>query len=103
MTCHLFLAEWTVTFPLDVVKTRIQGSQPTLVPTVLPDAQSPTPLLRQEPLELQDVNPYRTIFSTIVHSYQTEGIQVFFKGLSPTLLRLLRITVDHLNSYSLFL
>jgi len=90
------IAGWVVTFPLDVVKTRMQGSQTILAmssPTrsaagdVLPNALSTTPLLAQESLTSRDVNPYRTILSTIIHSYRTEGIRVFFRGLSPTLIR----------------
>ncbi|KAJ7708705.1 mitochondrial carrier domain-containing protein [Mycena rosella] len=54
---------WLATFPLDVVKTRVQGS-------------SPTP-----------ANPYRTTWSTIVYSYRNEGLRVFYRGLAPTLIR----------------
>jgi len=77
------IAGWLVTFPLDVVKTRMQGSQPT--PNIL---STSTPLLSQESIVLADrVNPYRTMLSTAIHSYRTEGIGVFFRGLSPTLIR----------------
>lgn len=32
-------------------------------------------------------HPYATTYSTIVNSYRAEGITVFFRGISPTLLR----------------
>ena len=60
---------WLSTFPLDVVKTRMQST----------DARS---MLTQS-----QINPYRTMISTIQHSYHTSGFDVFFRGLSPTLLR----------------
>ena len=82
---------WVSTFPFDVVKTRMQSSQPTFVASaalaVSPNALSATPLLGPESVALRDVNPYQTTLSTIIHSYRTEGIGVFFRGLSPTLIR----------------
>jgi hypothetical protein len=90
---HLFSlsAGWVAIFPLDVVKTRMQGSPTTLetsfpvVPStvvdVSPNALPTTPLvLNQESLaSSRNVNPYRTIVSTIVHSYQAEGFQLFLR------------------------
>ena len=38
-------------------------------------------------LEMQDVNPYRTTWSAIVHSFRNEGAGVFWRGLAPTLIR----------------
>lgn len=58
------VASWLVTFPFDVIKTRVQS---TLAPA--PDS------------------PYRNVMSTIVNSYRMEGPGVFFKGLKPTLIR----------------
>lgn len=58
------VASWVVTFPFDVIKTRVQSQ---LAPA--PD------------------NPYRSMMSTILHSYKTEGPSVFFRGLQPTLIR----------------
>lgn len=54
---------WLATFGFDVVKTRIQSTN------------------------RSSNNPYNTIWSTIVHSYRTDGFKVFFSGLSPTLIR----------------
>ena len=51
---------------------------------------SSTPLLDslQPPaMVVRDSNPYRTTWSTIVYSYRNEGLGVFFRGLSPTLIR----------------
>ncbi|KAI0765591.1 mitochondrial carrier [Trametes elegans] len=58
------IAGWVVTFPFDVVKTRMQSTA----------AKAPN-------------NPYRTTWSTIVASYRAEGLGVFFRGLAPTLVR----------------
>ncbi|KIP01222.1 hypothetical protein PHLGIDRAFT_131326 [Phlebiopsis gigantea 11061_1 CR5-6] len=58
------LASWLVTFPFDVIKTRVQSTLSTA-----PD------------------NPYRNMLSTIVNSYRQEGLGVFFHGLKPTLIR----------------
>ena len=58
------IAGWIITFPLDVVKTRVQSTS----------ADAPG-------------NPYRSTWSTIVASYRAEGFGVFFRGLAPTLIR----------------
>ncbi|KAJ7460694.1 carnitine/acyl carnitine carrier [Mycena latifolia] len=68
---------WLVTFPLDVVKTRVQGSGPGVIASA-----STTPLLAP-PAK----NPYNTTWSTVVHSYRAEGFRVFYRGLAPTLIR----------------
>jgi solute carrier family 25 carnitine/acylcarnitine transporter 20/29 len=93
---------WLATFPLDVVKTRVQGSQaiPIQVPVLavtgahsgggVVSLSPSTPLLNslQPPaMIVRDWNPYRTTWSTIVYSYRNEGPGVFFRGLSPTLIR----------------
>ena len=57
------IAGWVVTFPFDVVKTRVQGTFAT------------------------KENPYRSTLSTIVWSYRQEGLGVFFRGLMPTIIR----------------
>jgi solute carrier family 25 (mitochondrial carnitine/acylcarnitine transporter), member 20/29 len=58
------VASWLVTFPFDVIKTRVQS-------VVSPSAE----------------HPYRNMLSTIVNSYRDEGFRVFFHGLQPTLIR----------------
>ncbi|KAJ6624872.1 mitochondrial carrier domain-containing protein, partial [Mycena sp. CBHHK59/15] len=72
---------WLVTFPFDVVKTRVQGSGPGV--TVLPTA---APLLGGSAAPSASTNPYRTTGSTIVYSYRAEGAQVFYRGLAATLI-----------------
>ena len=67
------IAGWVVTFPFDVVKTRVQSTV-----TAGPD------------------NPYRSTWSTVVASYRAEGLGVFFRGLAPTLIRY----VGHRNGKS---
>ncbi|KAJ3558518.1 hypothetical protein NM688_g879 [Phlebia brevispora] len=61
---------WIVTFPFDVIKTRVQS---TLSPT--PD------------------NPFRNTWSTIAYSYRREGFRVFFHGLKPTIIRAIPVNM----------
>ena len=58
------IAGWLGTFPFDVIKTRVQST-----------------------FGSGASNPYRNTWSTIVYSYQQEGLKVFFRGLAPTLVR----------------
>lgn len=58
------VTSWLVTFPFDVIKTRVQSTH------------SSTP-----------ENPYCNTWSAMASSYRAEGLGVFFRGLSPTLVR----------------
>ena len=78
------VAGWLATFPLDVVKTRIQGSDKGSH-VIMPHQTERSQLLG--PFPDKPGNPYSTVWSTIVHSYRTDGIGVFFRGLAPTLIR----------------
>ncbi|KIM90259.1 hypothetical protein PILCRDRAFT_811976 [Piloderma croceum F 1598] len=91
---------WLATFPMDVVKTRIQGSDWT--PATSTQIKTPervhllsSTLLSRESLAdtVIDKNPYRTTLSTIVNSYRAEGISVFYRGLSPTLIRAIPVNM----------
>lgn len=72
---------WLPTFPMDVVKTRMQSTETA-------EARS---IMRSE-VTTSD-NPYRTTISTIQHSYRTGGAGVFFRGLSPTMLRAIPVNM----------
>ncbi|KAH8916745.1 mitochondrial carrier [Atractiella rhizophila] len=73
---------WAATFPMDVVKTRIQSSQPYVSTSRAGDSAS---LLPHD--NSQGTKQYRTVLGTIVRSYKEEGWRVFFRGLGATLLR----------------
>lgn len=64
---------WLATFAFDVVKTRVQSVDLHTLPSM--------PGSKSEP------HPYRNTISTIINSHRAEGFSVFFRGLSPTLLR----------------
>ncbi|KAG1857359.1 mitochondrial carrier domain-containing protein [Suillus subalutaceus] len=72
---------WLPTFPMDVVKTRMQSTE-------TPGARS---IMRPE-VTTGD-NPYRTTISTIQHSYRTGGAGGFLRGLSPTMLRAIPVNM----------
>lgn len=81
---------WISTFPLDLVKTRVQENQPGITSIAAIDNESVTMSLlgeRPDSAPQDDTNPYRSTWSTIVYSYRTEGLGVFFRGLAPTVIR----------------
>ncbi|KAF9232831.1 mitochondrial carrier domain-containing protein [Melanogaster broomeanus] len=75
------IAGWLATFPMDLVKTRMQSTEPSV--TMPNNVGYPR-------------DPFRTMLSTVVHSYRTEGPSVFFRGLAPTLIRSVLHAKDYL-------
>lgn len=71
------VVSWIATFPFDVVKTRVQSVDLGLISR--PESSCSNDLVAR--------HPFRSTISTIIQSYQTEGPGVFFRGLSPTLIR----------------
>jgi len=95
---------WLATFPMDVVKTRIQGSD--WIASDISNSTSGQSLERARligptvPIQpcLGDAAKYkdqlyRTTLSTIVNSYREEGISVFYRGLTPTLIRAIPVNM----------
>ncbi|KAF9224115.1 mitochondrial carrier [Gyrodon lividus] len=78
------IAGWLATFPMDLVKTRMQSTEPSTT-------KSSTAKLPKD--------PFRTILSTVVHSYRTEGSSVFFRGLAPTLIRSVPVNIATFSIY----
>jgi solute carrier family 25 carnitine/acylcarnitine transporter 20/29 len=72
---------WLPTFPMDVVKTRMQSTE-----------TAGTRSITRSEVTTGD-NPYRTVISTIRHSYRIDGARGFFLGLSPTLLRAIPVNM----------
>ncbi|KAF8888068.1 mitochondrial carrier domain-containing protein [Infundibulicybe gibba] len=95
------IAGWLFTFPFDVVKTRIQGSEPLPLrspsPLGVSSVQSftPTPAVdfAGTPLLGHQVDPYRSTISTFINLYHEEGVGVFFHGLAPTLIRAIPVNM----------
>ncbi|KAJ3759118.1 carnitine/acyl carnitine carrier [Lentinula raphanica] len=111
------IAGWIFTFPFDVVKTRIQGTlgsqlsssyssrRSRLTSNTAPS--SPTPI-HPVPSQMYSTkatygptNPYHSTWSTIVNSYRSEGIPVFFRGLSPTLIRAIPVNMATFATFEL--
>ncbi|KAG1739016.1 carnitine/acyl carnitine carrier [Suillus lakei] len=72
---------WLPTFPMDVVKTRMQSTETAEARSIMRSGVTTCD------------NPYRTTISTIRHSYRTGGVGVFFHGLSPTMLRAIPVNM----------
>ncbi|KAF7309474.1 hypothetical protein MIND_00318200 [Mycena indigotica] len=77
------IAGWLATFPLDVVKTRIQGTGLVIEPALAPLLGTTV----AQNLNTMNTNPYQNTWSAIVNSYRNEGLAVFYRGLAPTLIR----------------
>ncbi|KAF8634656.1 hypothetical protein AX15_000795 [Amanita polypyramis BW_CC] len=88
------IVSWAVVFPLDVVKTRMQGTPQGYSALRIHTPDTPrwvpsqplthaTPAINPEPI----IDPYRSLTTTIVNSYRAEGMGVFFRGLAPTVIR----------------
>ncbi|KAF7356937.1 hypothetical protein MVEN_01029600 [Mycena venus] len=87
---------WLVTFPLDVVKTRVQGTGPGVF---LGPGTSPLVGTTNK----SAVNPYRTTWSTVVNSYRAEGLPVFYRGLAPTLIRAVPVNMVTFGMFEIIL
>lgn len=73
-------------FPLDVIKTKIQSVPPSsllLLSPQSPSPQAPSP----PPPPPQALHPYRSIASTVAATWRDSGWRGFVAGLGPTLLR----------------
>ena len=66
---------------MDVVKTRMQASEPYLH------------LTTTNSLAIRTPHPFRSTWSTTVNSYRAEGAKVFTAGLGPTLLRAIPVNI----------
>ncbi|KAF5386377.1 hypothetical protein D9757_006643 [Collybiopsis confluens] len=100
------IAGWIFTFPFDVVKTRMQGTELSSLSSSPWNARAAsstfifptTPVWSQmystkAATAVQLQSPYRTTWSTIVHCYRTEGARVFVRGLSPSLIRAIPVNM----------
>ncbi|KAK2467361.1 hypothetical protein APHAL10511_000596 [Amanita phalloides] len=82
------IAGWVITFPFDVVKTRMQGTlnNHELDPARVTESTSLLPP-DDDAITIRKVNPYQTVISTIINSYTEEGIGVFCQGLGAAVIR----------------
>jgi len=96
------VTSWIITFPVDVVKTRMQATEwypreeslRSTVSSALARSQAANPVTwsavgvrRASSATHIERHPYRTTWSSTVNSYRAEGWRVFYMGLSPTLIR----------------
>ncbi|OMJ29531.1 Folate transporter 1, chloroplastic [Smittium culicis] len=72
------------TYPYQVIRTRMmQGSSTTASPSSAPTSSSKTIS------SATATTPYNKLGSTISHIYRAEGLQGFYKGLGPNVIRVL--------------
>ncbi|GAA5866839.1 hypothetical protein JCM8547_003580 [Rhodosporidiobolus lusitaniae] len=83
------IAGWGATFPVDVVKTKMQ-SVPYPSSSLPPSPSSPSPSISspvQPPRATAPPHPYSNLRSAFVSTYRESGWRGFVAGLGPTLLR----------------
>ncbi|KAI8374428.1 mitochondrial carrier domain-containing protein [Radiomyces spectabilis] len=80
---------WASIYPIDVVKSRLQmQTTPAISSTHSQQISTSIPISTESTaLPARSDRPYTSIKDCIVRSYRTEGISVFFRGLSPTIVR----------------
>ncbi|GAA5973159.1 hypothetical protein JCM21900_003680 [Sporobolomyces salmonicolor] len=76
---------WGCTFPLDVVKTKMQATSLPSSFSFVPLPSSPSSTSSPNPPT--PPHPYATLRSTIIASYREAGLKGFVAGLGPTLVR----------------
>jgi solute carrier family 25 carnitine/acylcarnitine transporter 20/29 len=89
---------WLVTFPFDLIKTRMQGS------CLLDDAPPPEYVTDgRRPKALADQHPYLTVRSTVEETYAAGGWRAFWDGVVPCLVRAIPVEAVNFGVYQCLL
>jgi solute carrier family 25 carnitine/acylcarnitine transporter 20/29 len=89
---------WLVTFPFDLIKTRMQGS------CLLDDAPPPEYIAGgRRPKALADRHPYLTVRSTVEETYADGGWCAFWDGVVPCLVRAIPVEAVNFGVYQCLL